>query len=345
MKLGLQLGYWGAQPPANVPELIVAAEAEGFDAVFAAESWGSDAFTPLAWWGSSTDRVRLGTSVVQISARTPTSTAMHALTLDHLSGGRAILGLGVSGPQVVEGWYGQPFTKPLARTREYVSIVRKVLSRQEPVTSDGPHFPLPYTGPDSTGLGKPLKPITHPLRADIPIWLGAEGPKNVALTAEIADGWLAIYYSPRLAPMYNEWLDEGFARPGARRSREEFEVAATCQVIVTDDRAAAIAGLKPVTALYVGGMGAPELNFHAQVYTRMGYGEQVDEIGRLFRAGRKDEAAAVVPDEMVTETMIIGNVDEVRADVKRWADAGVTMLLVSCRDADHVRELSAAVLG
>lgn len=338
MKLGLQLGYWGAQPPTGVGELVAAAEDSGFDAVFAAESWGSDAFTPLAWWGSSTERVRLGTSVAQLSARTPTNCAMHALTLDHLSGGRAILGLGVSGPQVVEGWYGQSFGKPLARTREYVSIVRQVLAREAPVTSAGPHYPLPSAG---TGLGKPLKSITHPLRADLPIWLGAEGPKNVALTAEIADGWLAIYYSPRLAPMYNEWLDEGFARPGARRTRENFEVAATCQVIVTDDRDAHIAGMKPVTALYVGGMGAPELNFHAQVYTRMGYGDEVAEIGRLFRSGRKDEAAAAVPDEMVTDTMIIGNDDEVRADVKKWADAGVTMLLVSAHDAEHVARLGA----
>ncbi|NLU62737.1 LLM class F420-dependent oxidoreductase [Rhodococcus sp. HNM0563] len=345
MELGLQLGYWGAQPPANGPELVTAAEAAGFDAVFAAESWGSDAFTPLSWWGSATERVRLGTSVVQISGRTPTNCAMHALTLDHLSGGRHILGLGVSGPQVVEGWYGQPFAKPLARTREYVSIIRDVLARKEPVTSAGPHYPLPYSGEGATGLGKPLKPITHPLRSDIPIWLGAEGPKNVALTAEIADGWLAIYYSPRLAPMYNEWLDEGFARPGARRTREDFEIAATCQVVVTDDKAATIAGMKPVTALYVGGMGAPELNFHAQVYRRMGYGEVVDEVTELFRSGRKDEAAAAIPDEMVTETMIVGNHDEVRAGVKRWEDAGVTMLLVSCRDAEHVQSLAHVVLG
>ncbi|QNG17516.1 LLM class F420-dependent oxidoreductase [Rhodococcus triatomae] len=339
MKIGLQLGYWGAQPPTRAQELVDAAEAAGFDAVFAAESWGSDAFTPLAWWGSGTERVRLGTSVAQLSARTPTSCAMHALTLDHLSGGRAILGLGVSGPQVVEGWYGQPFAKPLARTREYVSIVRQVLAREAPVVNPGPHYPLPYDGPGSTGLGKPLKPITHPLRADIPIWLGAEGPKNVAMTAEIADGWLAIYYSPRLAPLYDKWLDEGFARAGARRSRDDFEIAATCQVIVTDDTAAAVAALKPVTALYVGGMGAPELNFHAQVYSRMGYEREVEEIGRLFRDGRKDEAAAVVPDEMVTETMIIGDADEVRAGVRRWEDAGVTMLLVNCHDADQVRQI------
>ncbi|MCC8929443.1 LLM class F420-dependent oxidoreductase [Rhodococcus sp. I2R] len=338
MKLGLQLGYWGAQPPEGTGELVDAAEAAGFDAIFAAESWGSDAFTPLAWWGSRTSKVRLGTSVAQLSARTPTSCAMHALTLDHLSGGRAVLGLGVSGPQVVEGWYGTPFAKPLARTREYVDIVRQVLAREGPVTSPGPHYPLPAGG---TGLGKALKPITHPLRADLPIWLGAEGPKNVALAAEIADGWLAIYYSPRLAPMYDEWLDEGFARAGARRSREDFEIAATCQVVVTDNRAASIAQLKPTIALYVGGMGAPSENFHAQVYRRMGYGPEVEEIGRLFRAGRKDDAAAVVPDEMVAETMIIGDEDHVRSEVKRWSDAGVTMLLVTAHTPSRVAELGA----
>ncbi|QBJ97163.1 LLM class F420-dependent oxidoreductase [Rhodococcus sp. ABRD24] len=343
MKLGLQLGYWGAQPPSNAQEMVNEADASGFDAVFSAESWGNDAFTPLAWWGSSTDRVRLGTSVAQMSARTPTNCAMHALTLDHLSGGRAILGLGVSGPQVVEGWYGQPFQKPLARTREYVSIVRQVLAREAAVRSDGPHYPLPYNGSGSMGLGKPLKPITHPLRADLPIWLGAEGPKNVALTGEIADGWLAIYYTPRLAPMYNEWLDEGFARPGARRSREDFEIAATCQVVVTDDRQAEIEKLKPITALYVGGMGAAELNFHAQVYTRMGYGDEVKEIQKLFLSGRKEEAAAIVPDQMVADTMIVGNAEEVRTQVKQWEDAGVTMLLVTCRSVEHMRELAAAV--
>lgn len=342
MKLGLQLGYWGAQPPTGTGELVDAAETAGFDAIFAAESWGSDAFTPLAWWGARTESVQLGTSVAQLSARTPTNCAMHALTLDHLSGGRAILGLGVSGPQVVEGWYGQPFAKPLARTREYIDIVRQVLAREAPVTSAGPHYPLPVAG---TGMGKPLKPITHPLRADLPIWLGAEGPKNVALAAEIADGWLAIYYSPRLASMYNGWLDEGFARPGARRSRADFEVAATCQVVLTDDRAATIARLKPTIALYVGGMGAPELNFHAQVYNRMGYDREVAEIGKLYQSGRKDEAAAMVPDEMVAETMIIGNADYVREEVQRWEDAGVTMLLVSADTADRVHELGALLKG
>ncbi|MGW6441872.1 LLM class F420-dependent oxidoreductase [Lentzea sp. NPDC055074] len=340
MKLGLQLGYWGAQPPLNAAELVAAAEEFGFDAVFAAEAWGSDAFTPLAWWGSETSRVRLGTSVVQMSARTPAACAMHALTLDHLSGGRFVLGLGVSGPQVVEGWYGRPFAKPLARTREYVSILRQVMAREAPVRNDGPHYPLPYQGPGALGLGKPLRPITHPLRADLPIWLGAEGPKNVALTSEIADGWLAIYYAPRLADMYNEWLDQGFAKSG--RSRENFEVAATCQVVVTDDPASVRAMLKPFVALYIGGMGAPGMNFHAEVFTRMGYGEVVEDIGRLFQAGRKDEAAQVVPDELVAEISIVGNAEHVREEVRRWEKAGVTTLLVGCRDVASIKALSEA---
>ncbi|MQA07112.1 MAG: LLM class F420-dependent oxidoreductase [Pseudonocardiaceae bacterium] len=343
MKLGLQLGYWGAGPPENATELVTEAERLGFDAVFAAESWGSDAFTPLAWWGSATRRVRLGTSVAQLSARTPTGCAMHALTLDHLSGGRAVLGLGVSGPQVVEGWYGAPFKRPLARTREYVSIVRQVLEREKPVASDGPHYPLPYHGSGAEGLGKPLRPITHPLRADLPIWLGAEGPRNVALAAEIADGWLAVYYSLSLAPLYNEWLDEGFGRAGARRSREDFEIAAGCQMVVTEDDAeiaAAYQGLKPVLALYIGGMGAPEMNFHARLLSRVGYAEVLDEVGRLFRAGKREEAAAAVPDELVEEMAMIGSADHVRSRVEQWARAGVTMLQVGCRDVRHARVLA-----
>ncbi|MFF3227777.1 LLM class F420-dependent oxidoreductase [Nocardia suismassiliense] len=343
MKFGLQLGYWMAQPPENAGELVVAAEDAGFDAVFAAESWGSDAFGPLTWWGSSTERVRLGTSVVQMAARTPAATAMHALTLDHLSGGRAILGLGVSGPQVVEGWYGQPFAKPLQRTREYVGIIRRILERQGPVTNDGPHYPLPYSGPGATGLGKPLKPIVHPLRADLPIWLGAEGPKNVALTAEIADGWLAIYYAPRLANMYNDWLDEGFARAGARRSRADFEIAASCQVVITDDAASEIERMRWIMALYIGGMGAPEQNFHAQVYRRMGYEREVDEIASLFQAGKKAEAAAAVPDELILDTAIIGDEEHVRKQLGVWSAAGVTMMLVSVSDVAQLRRLAPLV--
>ncbi len=334
------MGYGRAGPPPHAAEMVLAADETGYDAVFTAESWGSDVFTPLAWWGSTTTRVRLGTAVAQLSARAPTATAMAALTLDHLSGGRAILGLGVSGPQVVEGWYGAPFGKPLARTREYVSIVRQVLARDEPVRSDGPHYPLPYTGPGALGLGKPLRPITHPLRAELPIWLGAEGPRNVALTAEIADGWLAIYYSPKLADTYRAWLDEGFARPGARRKRDEFTVAASCQVVVTDDPAPVVAGLKQSLALYLGGMGAPGMNFHADVFGRMGYASVVAEIGALFQAGRRADAVATVPDELVADTAIIGSAGHVRAEVARWERAGVDMLIVGCRDVHQVRTLA-----
>ncbi|GAA4614865.1 LLM class F420-dependent oxidoreductase [Saccharopolyspora hordei] len=343
MRIGLQLGYWGAQPPQNAEELVLEAERVGFDSVFAAESWGSDAFTPLAWWGSRTGRVRLGTSVAQIAARTPASCAMHALTLDHLSGGRCVLGLGVSGPQVVEGWYGAPFAKPLARTREYVSVVRQVLAREAPVRNDGPHYRLPYDGPGSLGLGKPLRPITHPLRADLPIWLGAEGPRNVAQTAEIADGWIAVYYSPRVAGMYEDWLAEGFARPGARRRREDFEVAASCQVVVTDDPAAERAKLKPSLALYIGGMGAPTMNFHAELFRRMDYDAVVDDVLRLFGAGRRQEAVEAVPDEMVDEIAIIGDTATVRAKVAEWEKSGVDTLLVGCRSVDHVRSVAAAL--
>ncbi|QRY64169.1 LLM class F420-dependent oxidoreductase [Gordonia sp. PDNC005] len=343
MKLGLQLGYWGAQPPHNHAELVAAAEEHDFDAVFTAEAWGSDAYTPLSWWGSSTERVRLGTSVIQLSARTPTACAMAAQTLDHLSGGRHIVGLGVSGPQVVEGWYGQKFPKPLARTREYIDIMRQVWAREAPVTSAGPHYRLPLAGEGTTGLGKPLKSIVHPLRKDIPIFLGAEGPKNIALTAEIADGWLPLFYTPRLADQYNEWLDEGFNRPGARNTRETFEICATAQIVVTDDPAAAYAGIKPFLALYMGGMGSEDTNFHAEVYRRMGYGDVVDEVTELFRSGRKAEAAEVIPNEAVDDSAIIGDEAHVRKEIKRWEAAGVTTMLVSPGSPAEVERLAALV--
>jgi F420-dependent oxidoreductase-like protein len=340
MKLGLQLGYWGAGPPEGAAELVAAAEDAGFDAIFTAEAWGSDAFTPLAWWGRETSRVRLGTSIVQRSGRTPTSIAMHALTLDHLSNGRVILGMGVSGPQVVEGWYGQPFAKPLARTREVVEIIRQVLAREAPVTNDGPHYPLPYTGEGSVGLGKPLKPIVHPLRPDIPIWLGAEGPKNVAQTAEIADGWIPIFYTPKSAGMYQPWLDEGFARPGARRTRADFEIAATCHLEITDDKQRVIEAMKPYVSLYMGGMGAKEQNFHKQVFERMGYAELADEVQELYLSGDKDRATALIPDELVDDMHIIGSESEVKERVAQWEETGVTTLLLSLGSADDVRRIA-----
>ena len=340
MKLGLQLGYWGAGPPSGTAELVTAAEDAGFDAIFTAEAWGSDAFTPLAWWGRETSQVRLGTSIVQMSGRSPTSIAMHALTLDHLTGGRVVLGMGVSGPQVVEGWYGQPFAKPLARTREVVDIIRQVLAREAPVTNDGPHYPLPYAGEGSVGLGKPLKPIVHPLRPDIPIWLGAEGPKNVAQTAEIADGWIPIFYTPNSAGMYQPWLDEGFARPGARRTRADFEIAATCHLEITDDKQRVIEAMKPYVSLYMGGMGAKEQNFHKQVFERMGYAELADQVQKLYLSGEKDRATALIPDELVDDMHIIGSEAEVKERVAQWEETGVTTLLLSLGSPEEVRRIA-----
>lgn len=343
MKLGLQLGYWGAQPPQGVGELVAAAEDAGFDAIFTAEAWGSDAFTPLAWWGKDTSRIKLGTSIVQMSGRTPTSIAMHLMTLDHLSNGRVILGMGVSGPQVVEGWYGQPFGKPLARTREVVDIIRKVLAREDKVTNDGPHYPLPFNGENSVGLGKPLKPIVHPLRADVPIWLGAEGPKNVAQTAEIADGWIPIFYTPKSAGMYQPWLDEGFARLGARRTRADFEIAATCHLQVVssaEEKKQVLEFMKPFVSLYMGGMGAAEANFHNQVFVRMGYEDLAKEVQKLYLSGEKDRATALIPEELVDDMHIVGTAGEVKEKVAQWEETGVTTLLLSCRSADEIRSVA-----
>jgi F420-dependent oxidoreductase-like protein len=337
MKLGVQLGYWGAAPPADADQRIAEAERLGFDSIWTAESWGSDALTPLAWWGSKTTKLRLGTDLIQLSARTPTATAMAALTMDHLSGGRFVLGLGVSGPQVVEGWYGQSFAKPLARTREYVSIVRQVLAREAPVRSDGPHYPLPHPG--GLGLGKPLRPITHPLRADIPIILGAEGPKNVALAAEIADGWFPIFYSPRHDEMYRDALAEGFNRPGARRTPETFEVLPTVTVVVDDDVERAADALRPMVALYAGGMGAREMNFHFDVFCRLGYEAEATKIQQLYLDGRKDEATAVVTTPMVEEIALIGPRSKIRDELEIWEQSMVTTMLVG-GSVDTMRTLA-----
>ena len=297
--------------------------------MWTAEAYGSDAFTPLAWWGSHTKRVKLGTGIAQLSARTPTAAAMAALTLDHLSGGRVILGLGASGPQVVEGWYGQPYPKPLARTREYIDIVRQVLARQEPVTSAGPHYPLPLTGEDATGLGKSLKPTVHPLRADLPIYLAAEGPKNVALAAEIADGWLPFLFSPKANAAARESLEAGFAlRSPDRSPRAEFEVAVQLAVIPHPDVEAAADLVRPIIALYVGGMGAKGENYHRNVIDRLGYTEAADRIEELYRAGRKDEAIAAVPTKLVEEIALIGPPEKIRDELQAWEESVVTTLLV-----------------
>ena len=326
IKLGLQLGYWGAAPRGDTGELVAEAERLGYDSVWTAEAYGSDALTPLAWWGSRTSKLRLGTALCQLSARTPTATAMAAITLDHLSRGRFVLGLGVSGPQVVEGWYGQPFPKPLERTREYVSIVRKVLARAGPVTSDGPHYPLPYPG--GSGFGKPLKSIVHPLRSELPIVLGAEGPKNVALAAEIADGWFPAFFSPTLMGEFSQFLAEGFARPEARHSPSDFEVIASCPVVIDPDVERAADAVRPLFALYMGGMGARQMNFHFDVFVRLGFEDVARKVQDLYLGGHKAQAIAAVPTAMVEKVALVGSVEKIRHDVAAWQQSMATTLVV-----------------
>jgi F420-dependent oxidoreductase-like protein len=328
--------------PHGVPDLMAEIERLGFDSVWTAESWGSDAISPLAWWGAATTRLRLGTNLIQLSARTPAATAMAAITMDHLSGGRFCLGLGVSGPQVVEGWYGQRFTRPLARTREYVDIVRRILAREERLTNAGPEYPIPAT--DGLGLGKALNVMTHPLRSDLPIFLGAEGPKNVALAAEIADGWFPIFYAPQHEELYAPSLHEGFARPGARRTPDEFEVVAMVNVSIDDDLEVAYDRVRPVLALYVGGMGAKEMNFHADVFRRLGYEADVDRIQGEFLAGRQPEAIAAVPDAMIDEICLVGSQARIRAGLEAWRESSVTTLLIG-GDVRMIRTMAELVLG
>jgi len=354
VRVGYAVGYWKQGPPAGALKAIRTAERLGFESVWTAEAYGSDAFTPLAWWGSRTKRVKLGTAIAQLSARPPTAAAMAALTLDHLSGGRAILGLGASGPQVVEGWYGQPYPKPLARTREYFDIVRQVLARAEPVVSAGQHYPLPYQGADATGLGKPLRSTVHPLRHDLPIYLAAEGPKNVALAAEIADGWLPFLFSPKANAEAVASLEEGFAvRSASLSPRSEFEVALQLAVIPHPDVEKAADLVRPVIALYVGGMGAKGANFHRNVIDRLGFSDAADRIQDLYLAGKKAEAIAAVPTKLVEEIALIGPPEKIRDELAAWEESVVTTMLVqgpafalrTIRDVVQGGSLTRAKLG
>jgi F420-dependent oxidoreductase-like protein len=327
MKIGYSTGYWGSGPPAGALESIIEAERLGFDSIWTAEAYGSDALMPLAWWGASTTKVKLGTSIVQMSARTPAATAMAAMTLDHLSGGRVILGLGASGPQVVEGWYGQPYRRPLARTREYVHIVREIVARDKPVEFVGEQYQMPLPG--GTGLGKPLKSTIHPYRTDIPIYLAAEGPKNVALSAEICDGWLPLFFSPKEDAFYRGCLAEGFAVPGARGNPDTFEVAATLVIVPGDDVDQCADMVRPFLALYAGGMGAKGANFHFDVFARMGYEAEATRIQELYLAGDKKAAIASVPLSMVEDVALVGPLDKIRGELDRWRETCLTTMLVS----------------
>src|SRR3954447_10517628 len=323
------LGYWGANPD-DATETVLAADECGFESVWTAEAYGSDAFTPLTWYAARTSRINLGTGIVQLSARTPAATAMTAATLDALSGGRLTLGLGVSGPQVVEGWYGVPFPKPLERTRDYVEILRK-LWRREVSASDSAHYPLPYPG--GTELGKSIKLTLHPVRDRIPILIGAEGPKNVALATEIADGWLPIFYHvERGAEVYAESLS------GAA---EDFQVCCPVTVVVNDDVAAALEFVKWNLAFYIGGMGAASLNFHLNVIGRMGYADAAAEVQQLFLNGDREAAMRAAPDDLADGIALCGPLDRIRERLELWRATPVTTILIGgLRDPAHLRALA-----
>ncbi len=327
LKLGYNTGYWSAGPPAGALDAVREAERLGYHSIWTAEAYGSDALTPLAWWGAATERVQLGTAIMQMSARTPAATAMAAITMDHLSEGRFICGLGASGPQVVEGWYGQPYPRPLARTREYVEILRRILARAEPVEFHGDFYDLPLEG--GVGLGKPLKSTVHPRRADIPIFLAAEGPKNVALSAEICDGWLPLFFSPKEDAFYRDCLRRGFEAAGDPGKQERFEVTATVMLIPGDDAERCADMVRPFLALYAGGMGARGANFHFEVFARMGYEDVAEKVQALYLDGRKQEAAAAIPLEMVEDVALVGPPEKIREELARWRETCITEILVS----------------
>ena len=336
MKLGVNLGY--APPGTNPVELVPIvqmAEGLGYDSAWAAEAWGTDAVSVLAWLGASTTRIKIGSAIMQIPGRTPSNTAMTAATLDLMSEGRFILGLGTSGPQVVEGWHGQPWGKPLVKTREYVEIVRTAL-RREVVEHHGEHYRIPYDGPDATGLGKPLKLMLRPLRADIPIYLAAMAPKNVALAAEIADGWLPLFVDPdRFGDAF------GASLAGARAG---FEIAATVNVLVGDDVQALRDSLKPYFALYVGGMGAKGKNFYNALVRRYGWEAEAERIQELYLGGKQREAIAAVPDELVDAVSLIGPKERIRDRLEAWRETPVTTLIVGSPQPEALEVLAGLVL-
>ena len=325
MKLGLDIGYSGARMTLPMDNILKAEEL-GFDSVWSAESYGSDAFTPLAFIAARTQRIRLATGIAQLAARTPANCAMMAQTLDALAGeGRMIVGLGVSGPQIVEGWYGQPWGKPAARLRDYVAIMRKIWAREAPVTHAGEEISLPYTGPGATGLGKPLKSILHTDTA-IPILLGTSTPGNIRLAGEIADGWLSMHVTPDLLSGHLRQLEAGIARRSDGKTMKDLDVVAMIQVVQTGDVGAALQAMKPATALYVGGMGAKDKNFHKDAMVARGFAEEAERIQELYLAGRKDEAAAAVPDAYLDDGALVGPPERIAERFGPWRDAGFTTL-------------------
>jgi F420-dependent oxidoreductase-like protein len=343
MRLGLMFGYSGAEVSVDI-DMIKEAESLGYDSVWTAEAWGSDAVSPLAWIGAQTTKIKLGTSIMQLPGRSPANTAMTAMTLDALSGGRMILGLGTSGPQVVEGWHGVPFDKPMTWMREYVTIVRAIFARERPLEFSGQRYQIPYKGPGSMGLGKPLKSILHG-RKDIPIWVGSMAPKGQAQTAEIADGVLLTCMHPERFDVIDKNLQEGFAKRDPKlRPASEFEIAPTVAVIIGDDLDACRMPLKMSLALYIGGMGAKEKNFYGEYVRRIGYEAEAIKIQELFLSGKREEAIAAVPNELVDAMHLVGPVERIRERFQAWKKSKVTTLIVGAQQREALRLIAELAL-
>ncbi len=342
MRLGLTAGYSGAQMGVNIG-LIQEAERLGFDSVWTAEAYGSDAVSPIAWIAAKTTKIRLGTAIMQMPARTPALAAMTAMTLDALSGGRFILGLGPSGPQVVEGWHGVPYGKPLTRTREYIAIVRKILAREAPLEHKGEHYQIPYTGPDATGLGKPLKSILHG-RADLEIYTASIGPAGIACSAEVADGLIPVWMNPERFDLFAPHLEKGFAKAGGGKSLATFDVAPFVTCIVGDDVAKCRMPVKGMLALYIGGMGARGKNFYNDFAKRLGYEAEAAKIQDLYLEGKKAEAMAAVPDRLVDETALVGPKQRIVERLEAWKASPVPTLLVGTGQPEALRILAEACL-
>ena len=339
MKLGLSLGYSGRDMHLPV-ERVQLAERLGYDSVWTAEAYGSDALTPLAYLAAVTKHIRLGTGIIQLSGRTPAMAAMQAATIDALAGGdRVILGIGTSGPQIVEGWYGQPWGKPYYRVKDYVEIMRKVWRREEPVSHEGREFQLPFTGEGSLGVGKPLRSILH-MNPNIPIWLGTGTETMVRLTGQIADGWLPLRMTPESINEARGWLQQGVDRAGGGKTLADIEMQSGIAVKITDDIQSAIDAQKPVTALYVGGMGHKNINFHKDRMVAQGFGEAADRIQELYLAGKKEEAIATVPDEFIDSAALLGPKDRIRKRYRDWVDAGFTGLTVSTGQDEAVKYMA-----
>ena len=337
MKLGAQYGYWTKKPQLDIVSTAIQAENLGYDSLWTGESYSSDAFTPLAWVGAHTEKIKLATGIAQLGARTPAALAMQAITLDGLSGGRFNLGIGVSGPQVIEGWYGQPFGNPLARTRETISIIRDICRREGPVTADGPNFPLPYPSesPNSWGMGKPLKLITEPVRQEIPILLGAEGPKNIALAFEQCQGWIPLYFSPERPDLFDL---------SAFTISEHFEIAVNVMVNICDNITEGLLPQKAIIAFYIGGMGAQERNFHTELMGRMGYESEAKEIQELFLDGKRTEAILTVPDTFADEISLVGPKERIAEKLLLWEESPVTTLIISANDLNVLRTMAELAL-